>query len=517
MFLAGLVLAGQAVARLVAASAVELRLATALGLTRSQGTAVAVAGPVAAALAGTGVGVALAIVASRWMPFGVAATKEPDPGLATDWPVLGAGLVVFPALAAGVAAATGWLALGRHASGPAARRSAVAQAAARAGLPVPAVVGVRFALDPGRGANAVPARAALLGAVSGVLGVIAAFTFAAGVSDATAHPARFGQDYQFTVVFGSGGHDFLPNGPVLRALATDLAITGVTNLRIDAASSGKTPVLAHSYDPVGAPVPLVLTAGVPAARDDDLVLAPATARQLGARVGSVVPLTGDRGTRQMRVTGIGFTLESSTAPYDNGGWVTRRGYDALFSGFKEHGGLIALRPGTDPAGVLPRLQKLAARVSGGQPALFITPFVPRQLGEIADVRVLPVILGGFLILLAIGAVGHALMTAVWRRSRDIAILRALGMTPSQSRWAALTQATVFTVAGLLVGIPLGLAAGRTLWRVTAGIIPLYYQAPVARGTLLLIGPAVLACGLLLALIPGQRAARLHAGPLLREE
>jgi putative ABC transport system permease protein len=347
--------------------------------------------------------------------------------------------------------------------------------------------------------------------------VIAAFTFAAGVSDAAAHPARFGQDYQFIVVFGSGGHDFLPNGPVLRALASDPAVSGVTNLRIDAASSDTVPVLAHSYDPVGAPVPLVLTAGVPPARDDDLVLAPATARRLGARVGSIVPLTGDRGTRQMRVTGIGFTLESSTAPYDNGGWITGRGYDALFSGFKEHGGLIALRPGTDPAAVLPRLQRLAASASGGQPALILTPFVPRQEGEIADVRVLPIVLGGFLILLAIGAVGHALMAAVWRRSRDIAILRALGMTASQSRWAALTQATVFMVAGLLVGIPLGLAAGRALWRVTAGIIPLYYQGPVARGTLLLIGPAVLACGLLLALIPGHRAARLRAGPLLREE
>lgn len=83
-----------------AASAAELRLATALGLTRAQGTA--------------------------------------------------------------VAAATGWLALGRPGNGPAVRRSTVAWAAAQAGLPVPTVVGVRFALEPGRGANAVPARAALL-------------------------------------------------------------------------------------------------------------------------------------------------------------------------------------------------------------------------------------------------------------------------------------------------------------------------------------------------------------------
>ena len=283
-FLAGLVLAGQAIARLVAASAGELRLATALGLTRGQGTALAAVGPVAASVAGVGAGVALAIGASRWMPFGVAATKEPDPGVTADWLVLGIGLVVFPALTAAVAAATGWLTLGRPGTGPAARRSAVAQAAARAGLPAPAVVGVRFALEPGRGANSVPARAALLGAVSGVLGVIAAFTFAAGVSDAAAHPGRFGQDYQFTVVFGSGGHDFLPNGPVLSALATDPAVSGITDLRIDAASSGGTSVLAHSYDPVGAPVPLVLTAGAPPVRDDELVLAPATARRLGARV-----------------------------------------------------------------------------------------------------------------------------------------------------------------------------------------------------------------------------------------
>ena len=102
-FLAGLVLAGQAIARLVAASAGELRLATALGLTRGQGTALAAVGPVAASVAGVGAGVALAIGASRWMPFGVAATKEPDPGVTADWLVLGAGLVVFPALTAAVA------------------------------------------------------------------------------------------------------------------------------------------------------------------------------------------------------------------------------------------------------------------------------------------------------------------------------------------------------------------------------------------------------------------------------
>ena len=70
------------------------------------------------------------------------------------------------------------------------RRSTVAAAAAGAGFPVPVVVGARFALEPGRGRSAVPVRPALVGAVAGVLGVLAAFTFSAGVSDAAAHPAR---------------------------------------------------------------------------------------------------------------------------------------------------------------------------------------------------------------------------------------------------------------------------------------------------------------------------------------
>jgi hypothetical protein len=82
---------------------------------------------------------------------------------------------------------------------------------------------------------------------------------------------------------------------------------------------------------------------------------------------------------------------------------------------------------------------------------------------------------------------------------------------------ATAQASVFGFAGLLAGVPLGLAAGRSLWRAAAGLIPVYYQPPAASWALLLTGPAVLACVLALALIPGRRAARLPIPPLLHEE
>ena len=90
-------------------------------------------------------------------------------------------------MAAGSAAAAALALTARHRRAVP-RRSRVAAAAAAAGLGVPVVVGARFALEPGRGRAAVPVRPALLGAVAGILGVLAAFTFSAGVSDAAANP-----------------------------------------------------------------------------------------------------------------------------------------------------------------------------------------------------------------------------------------------------------------------------------------------------------------------------------------
>ena len=77
---------------------------------------------------------------------------------------------------------------------------------------------------------------------------------------------------------------------------------------------------------------------------------------------------------------------------------------------------------------------------------------------------LPLALGAFLALLAIGAVGHALSIAVRRRRHELAVLRALGLTRRQSRLVIATQASLLAVIGLAFGIPLGVALGRTLWR-----------------------------------------------------
>ncbi len=130
---------------------------------------------------------------------------------------------------------------------------------------------------------------------------------------------------------------------------------------------------------------------------------------------------------------------------------------------------------------------------------------------------LPTALGGFLALLAAGAVGYALTSAVSRRRRELAVLRALGLTGWQTRLVVVTQATLLAVIGLAAGIPLGLATGRAVWRAVANFTPFAYVPPFAPWALALIAPAALLCANLLALWPGWRAARLRPAEILRAE
>ena len=131
--------------------------------------------------------------------------------------------------------------------------------------------------------------------------------------------------------------------------------------------------------------------------------------------------------------------------------------------------------------------------------------------------VLPLALSAFLAVLAVGAVGHALSIAVRRRRHELAVLRALGLTRRQTRLVIGTQATLLAVIGLAFGIPLGIALGRILWHAAANTTPLAYNPPWALLALLLIAPVALVAVNLLAAWPARRAARLHAGQILRTE
>jgi hypothetical protein len=342
-----------------------------------------------------------------------------------------------------------------------------------------------------------------------VLGVLAALTLSGGINDAVHNPERFGFTYELGGFIGFNGFDFAPTDELLPAVDQDPDVVAVNDARMDVAQVDDVAVSLFSYDPVGVPLELVLLDGHPPRSSAEVVLGPRSADAAGLHVGDTATFAGTRGPRELAVSGIGFVPSGPHNDYASGGWVTGDGYDALFDGFKFHFVLIDVSDDAEVQAVVDRLGAFGLDVEAPEP--------PSEATELQQVRAVPLFLAGFLLLLALGAVGHALATAVRRRSHDVAVLRAVGMSRGQSRMIVTTQATLLALVGLAAGIPLGLALGRTVWRFVAERTPLFYLPPSWTALLLRVIPIALIAANLLAVGPSRRAARLRLAQALRAE
>jgi hypothetical protein len=507
--IAALFIVGQAVVRHVTSTLSDIEPLRAVGMTPAETRTAVVLGPTFAAFAGWIVGAGAALVASGWFPIGSASLLEPAPGGHADVFVLSLGLIATVALTGGGAAIVAFATMRRLRTALAPRRSAVAAGAVRTGMPVPVVVGARFALEPGRGRQTIPVRPALFGATIGVLGVLAALTLSHGVSDAVAHLDRFGITYEAATFVGYNGFDFADTSEILPAIATDPDVVAVNDTPMDVAQVNDVAVSLFEIDPVDRPIDIVVTKGRAPTGTDEVAIAPTSAKATGLDVGDTAVFTGPLGSRRLTVSGLAFVPAGPHNDYDSGGWISAAGYDTLFDGHKFHFVLIDLRDGADFSAFSGRMATFGLQIE--------KPQVPTQVAELGQVRSMPMFLAAFLVVLALGAVGHALATAVRRRSHDLAVLRAVGMNRRQSRLIVATQATILGLVGLAAGIPLGVALGRTVWRYVAQRTPLLYLAPGELLILAVLVPLALAAVNLLAVTPSRRAARLQLAQVLRAE
>ena len=89
----------------------------------------------------------------------------------------------------------------------------------------------------------------------------------------------------------------------------------------------------------------------------------------------------------------------------------------------------------------------------------------------------PTFLVSGLALGAIVALALTLLASVRQRRRDLALLKTIGFVRRQLAAAVAWQATVAALVGIVVGIPLGVVAGRWLWDLFADQI---YAVPVSH-------------------------------------
>jgi ABC-type lipoprotein release transport system permease subunit len=500
VLVASLVLVGQAFLRSAHAAADAVPTLRSMGLgPRSLVRGIALPHLVTIAVAMV-IAAATSLVLSTRFPIGLARRLDPDIGMRfrPAYVVGGALLVgaaaVMATLVSSILAARAGLR--RHGRG----RVRMVGVASRAGAPVPAAVGASLALEQPARAGSAQVRPALLASVGAVLGVVGAITLVGGIDDALTNPERSGVNWDV----GVDGSDestvaSLQDDPRIE----DLGLARRAPSQVDGRDA---PV--YTMESLKGTMGFSELEGRSPANDDEVMLGARTAKVLNVSIGDDV--TVGSASSASRVVGIGLLLQTPHGAFDEGALVTPDAFDARYGPADAEPILLAGVPTADDRG--PLVEEIL--LNG---PLAAEPMPVPDVSNLANVRRLPYLLAGFLVVLGLGAAAHALLTVSRRRRKELAVLRAIGLTPAQTAACVAWQAVVVAAIALLIGIPLGLLVGREAWRAVADAIPLVYVGPLDPGFLLLAAPVVLAGLLLLALPPARRAARLRTAEVLRAE
>jgi ABC-type lipoprotein release transport system permease subunit len=513
---AGLVALGQAFVRQADTVSEQHPARRALGMTSRQLTASGVIAALPVAAGAALLAAACAVAGGPLAVTGLARQAEPDPGPWFDWVVL-PGAIVIGLVVLAVAAFAYGLATAR---GPAERMASARSprgASLLAGLPPPASVGTRLALDTGRGPRALPSAPALAGAAIGVAGVVAALTFGARVDHLLATPKLWGANYNTIVTPGedvSSGErtadqrtaDQVASDPDVAAVALfdsiDLAVhAGERRSQVEAIAL---------WDQRGTISPEVTDGRAPVA-PDEVALGAEVLDRLDVDLGDTVEV--DRAGEKVALRVVGRHLQPAEDTASSGMLMTPRGFEMLEGEEGDSGVLVRFAPHIDTNQALERLRGL-----GGQAQVTVAADdAPSNVDNLDELGALPLALAAFLALLAVIAAVHALLSTTRRRRRDLAILRVLGFVGGQVRSALRWQALTVAGVGVVIGVPAGVIAGRRIWSALAGAVGVVDDWSFPWMTVVFAVPAAMGVAVLLAVPPGHAAARVSPGRVLRAE
>jgi hypothetical protein len=472
---------------------------------------------------------AAAIAASPLMPIGPARLAEPSPGIEANLTLLGAGLAATALVPVVCLVPVAWRAAGRArglggAPTPVTyppllgRRLSLARS-------VTAGIGARMAFQPGHGRTAVPVRSALAATTIAVAAVLAAATFGVSFIQLIGTPHRYGQNWSEELNLQFAG---VPAGLVSRVAdqpgvlgyaAGDYGLVSVSGHVIPAI--GIDPLRGHGY--------LTVLAGRVPAVPGEIALGGRTLRSLRLRLGQSVPVAVNGRAQPMRIVGVAtfaqFSQATSAATDLGTGAAVPASVLSLPSPPACTGDttcynfvLIRYRPGTSLPVAAARLASAVTR-AGCPPGicLLTSDQRPGEIRNYTGVRDVPLALGLVLVVLAVGTLTQVLLTGVRRRRRDLAMLKTLGMTRWQVQAVVAWQAGALAAAALVLGLPLGVVAGRWSWELFARSAGVASDPSVPLPLVLITVPLTLLAAVLIAAGPGRAAAGIRPGSILRSE
>ena len=145
------------------------------------------------------------------------------------------------------------------------------------------------------------------------------------------------------------------------------------------------------------------------------------------------------------------------------------------------------------------------------------PSAPADLVNFGRVQNLPLIFGGMVAVLGAATLAQTLMTSIRRRRRTSRSSRPSASPPAQVRGAVAWQATTFVVVAMVIGLPLGVAAGRLAWSVFASRLGALSEPVTPSLSLLATVRRPILVANLIAAVPASIAGRMRPAVVLRTE
>ena len=124
------------------------------------------------------------------------------------------------------------------------------------------------------------------------------------------------------------------------------------------------------------------------------------------------------------------------------------------------------------------------------------------------------VLLGFSVVVSLFGMVNTLVLSVFERTRELGMLRAVGMTRRQARQMIRHESVITALIGAVLGLPLGIF----LAALVAQALSQYgvsFSLPV--GTLALFALVAILAGVLAAVLPARRASRLNVLKALQYE
>lgn len=530
--LVGLIVLAQAIARQATVEAETYPALRAVGASGRQLRTFALVRTLLIGLSGALGAVLLAFVLSPLTPVGEAKLAQPDDGFGFDATFLLLGAI---ALLGVVVLISLWPALRtarvrvRRDAPLVTHPSRITGLLAAAGAPPSMLVGVRHAIERGRGRSAIPVGSALLGAILAVGTLSATVVFSASLTHLTRTPSLYGQPFQAWFQVNAFGPK-AQNTQMLARLEHDAALTAIT-----AGVSGTVIINGHSITALAGQslrgqVLITTVAGHLPDGPRQIVLGRTTLRQVGAALGSTVRVK--RGTSHGTTTASYRVVGTAVFPPDFVG--TGLGNGALFSLQGLTGSLcrgptaprdacaariLIAHEGAVLVRASPTLRGQAelTRLSRVYSSVVQLPNPPTTLVNFGEAVNFPLLFGVILVIFGTATLLHLLVVSVVRRRREVGLLKTLGFVRRQVALAVTWQTTTVALVGVVVGIPVGIAVGRAVWQLFANSQGTAAVPVVVAWTMALVAAAAVVIANVLAIGPALVAARSRPAGLLKAE